>query len=163
MTSSEIIAGYAPGVIGRITAAHALYYHTHWGFDVNFEAQVARELADFLLAFDPTRDGVWVALENSRFAGSIAIDGRQARTAGARLRWFIVVPEFQGTGIGFAMARRAVAFCRQQGYAKIFLWTFKGLDTARAIYEKLGFTLCEAHAVAQWGQFIHEQKFELKL
>jgi GNAT superfamily N-acetyltransferase len=158
-----IIEGYFPGVLGRITGAHALYYHSHWGFDVSFEVQVARELADFLVAFDGNRDGLWAAVENHRLAGSIAIDGRQAESAGARLRWFIVVPELQGAGMGFTLAHRAVAFCRNQGYLKIFLWTFRGLDAARRIYERLGFALCEEHEVFQWGQTIHEQKFELNL
>lgn len=158
-----IVEGYFPGVLGRVTGAHALYYHRHWGFDVSFEVQVAREFAEFLVEFDRSRDGLWTAMGKNRFAGSIVIDGRQAESSGARLRWFIVVPEFQRTGIGFALADRAVAFCRNQGYLKIFLWTFRGLDAARSIYEKLGFALCEEHDVFQWGQTIREQRFELNL
>jgi len=160
---APIAEGYFPGVLGRITEAHALYYHSRWGFDVSFEAQVARELSDFLMAFDRDRDGLWTVMENHHLAGSIAIDGRQAEFVGARLRWFIVVPEFQGTGMGFALAQQAVAFCRNKGYSKIFLWTFRGLDAARRIYEKLGFALCEEHEVLQWGRSIREQKFELNL
>jgi GNAT superfamily N-acetyltransferase len=99
----------------------------------------------------------------NRLAGSIAIAGRQARTAGARLRWFLVLPEFHGAGIGTELARSAVEFCRQQGYPRIFLWTFEGLDAARRLYVKCGFALCEEHEVAQWGQSIREQKYELKL
>ncbi len=155
--------GYFPGAVGRITAAHAVYYHAHWGFDASFEIQVATELAAFIASWDQRRDGLWEALQENRLAGSIAIDGRQARTAGARLRWFLVLPEFQGAGIGTQLARSAVEFCRQQGYPRIFLWTFHGLDAARRLYEKCGFALCEEHDVAQWGQSIREQKFELKL
>lgn len=159
----SIRQGYFPGVVGRITEAHAVYYHRNWGFDASFETQVGAELSAFVAAWDPNRDGLWSAHGEDRIAGSVAIDGREASAAGARLRWFLVLPEFQGAGIGAQLARTAVAFCRQRRYRRVFLWTFQGLTAARRIYEKLGFVLCEEHDVAQWGQRIREQKFELKL
>ncbi|HSO61153.1 MAG TPA: GNAT family N-acetyltransferase [Desulfobacterales bacterium] len=158
-----IFHSYYPGVVGRITEVHAVYYHTHWGFDASFESQVGRELSDFVAAFDASRDGLWVAEHNAGFAGAAAVDGRRAAVDGARLRWFIVIPEFQGRGIGTELVCRTVAFCRDKGYPKLFLWTFNGLDAARRVYEKHGFRLCEEHNVAQWGQHIREQKFELDL
>ena len=95
--------------------------------------------------------------------GSVAIDGRQAQADGARLRWFIVVPVFQGLGIGKELISRAVEFCKHRRYPKVYLWTFEGLDTARSIYEKHNFRLCEENKIDQWGQHIKEQKFELVL
>jgi hypothetical protein len=46
------IHGYYPGVVGKITEIHAVYYHEHWGFDVSFETQVGRELSIFVSEFD---------------------------------------------------------------------------------------------------------------
>lgn len=155
--------GYYPGVIGMITEAHAVYYHEHWGFDVSFETQVGRELSEFMATFQEGRDGFWAATEGGRFAGSVAIDGREAGTEGARLRWFIVVPNRQGTGLGKSLLRRAVDFCRQEGFHRVYLWTFEGLEAARALYEDEGFRLCEEHVVAQWGQNVTEQRFQLDL
>jgi GNAT superfamily N-acetyltransferase len=155
--------GYYPGVAGKITEVHAVYYSEHWGFDGSFEIQVGSELSDFLMEFSETRDGLWVARRDTIFAGSVAIDGRNARTDGARLRWLIVVPEFQGLGIGKVLVARAVEFCRTQGYPNVYLWTFEGLDTARFLYEDQDFRLREEHQVDQWGQRINEQKFELIL
>jgi len=155
--------GYFPGVIGRVTEAHAVYYHRNWGFDASFETQVAAELSAFVVSFDPNRDGLWSSVCADRFAGFIAIDGRDAPTAGARLRWFLVMPEFQGAGIGTQLVQAAIGFCRQRSYPRVFLWTFQGLTAARRIYEKQGFVLCEEHDVAQWGQRIREQKFDLNL
>jgi len=155
--------GYTPGAIGKITAAHAVYYHAHWGFDASFESQVARELAAFVADFQHTRDGLWVAVSNGRFAGSIAIDAKLAATEGARLRWFIVVPAHQGGGIGRALLKQAVDHCRDKGYRLVFLWTFAGLTSARNLYEEVGFSLVEQQAVHQWGQQIAEQKFVLQL
>lgn len=159
----SIRQGYFPGVVGRVTEAHAAYYHRNWGFDASFETQVAAELSAFVASFEPTRDALWSALRDGRAAGFIAIDGHGASAAGARLRWFLVLPEFQGAGIGTQLVRTAIEFCRQRGYHRVFLWTFEGLTAARRIYEKHGFVLREEHDVAQWGQRIREQKFELNL
>lgn len=158
-----IRSGYFPGIVGRVTEAHAVYYHRHWGFDASFEVQVATELAAFAAAFDPGRDGLWTALVDDRLAGFIAIDGCEAWAAGARLRWFLVLPEFHGAGIGTRLAQAAIGFCRQRRYPRIFLWTFQGLAAARRLYERCGFSLCTEHDAAQWGQRIREQKFEMNL
>jgi hypothetical protein len=45
----------------------------------------------------------------------------------------------------------------------MFLWTFRGLETARHLYEAEGFFLAEEHDVEQWGNIITEQKFVLNL
>jgi len=157
------IHGYYPGVVGQITQLHAVYYHEHWGFDVSFETQVGRELSEFVGNFDDDRDGLWVATKNGEFAGAVAIDGQMADTEGARLRWFIVAPEFQNAGLGKELISRAVEFCSRKKYPKVFLWTFEGLDAARRLYEGEDFRLIEAHEVDQWGRHIREQKFELIL
>lgn len=155
------IHGYYPGVVGKITEIHAIYYHEHWGFDVSFETQVGRELSIFTSEFDEDRDGFWVATANGKFAGSVVIDGHSADTEGARLRWFIVDPEFQNTGLGQELISHAVEFCKKKKYPKVILWTFEGLDAARRLYERQNFRLGQTHDADQWGQHIKVQKFEL--
>ena len=162
-TAGEIIyGGYWPGVIGEITGLHGVYYREHWGFDISFEAQVGRELSEFLRDFRDGRDFFRTARAGNRFAGSIALDGKDADGKGARLRWYIVAPEFQKLGIGRRLITDAVEFCRTAGYRRIYLWTFKGLDRARVLYESNGFRLDEEHDVRQWGNNITEQKFSLE-
>ena len=157
------LSGYYPGVVGKIVELHAVYYHKGWGFDLSFETQVGRELSDFMRDLRPGRDGFWAATADGRFAGAVAIDGSLQDTVGARLRWFIVEPSFQGRGIGRALLQTAIRFCKETGQQNIFLWTFKGLDTARRLYEAEGFVLAEEHDVQQWGNAIREQKFVLSL
>jgi GNAT superfamily N-acetyltransferase len=155
--------GYYPGVVGKITEIHAVYYEEHWGFDVSFETQVARELSEFISNFDDDRDGFWAASKNGKFAGAVAIDGQMVDTEGARLRWFIVAPELQNAGLGKKLISEAVEFCKKKKFPKVYLWTFEGLDAARRLYERENFRLSEAHDVDQWGRHIKEQKFELIL
>jgi len=157
------LTGYQPGVIGKITELHAVYYHENWKFDASFEIQVASEMAVFIREFQPERDGFWVAFADGRFAGSAAIDGRRARTDGARLRWLIVNPGFHGFGFGRRLVQEAISFCRRVGHNRVYLWTFQGLNAARALYEDSGFGLREEHRIEQWGQRITEQKFELDM
>lgn len=160
---TTIHTGYHPGLIGEITRLHSIYYYQNWGFHINFETQVATELSEFCLRLNPETDGLWSAYDEGRFIGSIAIDGSVKDTLGARLRWFIVLPDFQGTGIGKTLFRTATDFCSEKGHSTVFLWTFKGLEAARSIYEKAGFIMTETHTSFGWGSEIIEQKFVLNL
>jgi GNAT superfamily N-acetyltransferase len=157
------LTGYFPGAIGKITELHATYYYDNWGFDVTFETQVGRELSGFISEFQQGRDGFWVAIVDEEFSGSVAIDGRQAAKQGARLRWLIVDPQFQRCGIGGLLLQEAIAFSRSASYKTIYLWTFRGLDAARSLYESAGFQLREEHDVTQWGRDLTEQMFEIHL
>ena len=157
------LTGYYPGVIGQLTTLHAVYYHTHWGFDRSFETQVGRELSEFMARFQPQRDGFWAIAPRRTLAGAVAIDGRLRESEGARLRWFIVDPDVHQQGFGRQLLDRAVEFCRTTGCRNVFLWTFEGLQAARRLYEKAGFRLTEEHRLDQWGQQINEQRFDLAL
>lgn len=157
------LSGYIPGAIGRIVELHSTYYSKHWGFDLFFESKVAIDLSEFLRRFNDATDGFWVAREEERIVGSIAIDGVHYESKGAHLRWFIVSPENQGQGIGNLLLEEAVTFCRRKYFGRIYLWTFAGLEPARHLYEKFGFSLCKEHEGNQWGRSVTEQMFELIL
>ncbi len=163
MSGIEIVRGYVPGAIGRIAEMHGSYYARAWGFGLFFEAKVATELSAFLLRTESEEDGLWVAVRGGRVEGSIGIDGRQAREAGAHLRWFIVDDGLRGRGAGSRLLEAALGFCRSRGFPRVLLWTFAGLDTARHLYEKAGFALAEQRRGAQWGTTVTEQRFELLL
>ncbi len=155
------VSEYFPGLLGRVAELHGRYYHRHWGFDLFFEAKVAREMAAFLECFDPVTDGLWVAMDHDRVIGTVAIVGQEDESAGARLRWLIVEPEHQGLGIGKDLMEKAVHFCRRAGFRRVWLTTFVGLDAARHLYEQEGFRLLEEKEDAHWGKTVREQTFEL--
>jgi len=159
----KILDSYYPGVIGRITELHANYYSKNWGFGLYFESKVATELSEFLNRFEKNRDGIWTAQINSEIVGSIIIDGYKSDGEGARLRWFILDTNYQGKGIGNLLMDKAITFCQEKEYEKIYLWTFAGLDAAKHLYEKYGFKLCKEHQDSQWGKAVSEQMFELFL
>ena len=72
---------------------------------------------------------------------------------------FIVDDELRGAGLGKSLIRAALAFCDAQGFRETQLWTFKGLDAARRLYESHGFALVEERPGDQWGSEVLEQKF----
>jgi GNAT superfamily N-acetyltransferase len=74
-----------------------------------------------------------------------------------------VEPRSQGRGIGRLLIQTAVAFCRFAGHKVVFLWTFRGLESARHLYEEQGFGLVQEHDVNRWGTNIREQKFIQRL
>ena len=136
------LTGYVPGALGWVTQLQGVYYAKHWDLGLYFEAKVATELAAFLSRFDPTRDGAWIAQLGGEFVGAVFIDGKDAHGEGARLRWFIVDPAYQGQGIGNRLMDAAISFCRQASFKRVYLTTFAGLETARHLYDKYGFRLC---------------------
>ena len=157
------MTGYRPGIIGRITELHGTYYSEHWNFGLFFESRVATELSVFLNQFKESHDGLWVATVEDKVVGAIAIDGSKARTEGARLRWFIIDPAYQGSGMGNLLMEKAVNFCKKAGFSHVHLSTFAGLDAARHLYQKWGFTLREEQKGDQWGSVVSEQTFQLDL
>ena len=93
----------------------------------------------------------------------MTIDGHHAKDEGAHLRWFIVSDVLRGRGVGNRLITTAIDFCRGKGYTQVYLWTFEGLNPARHLYEKAGFTLIETRRGTQWGTAVNEQRFELRL
>ena len=158
----SMTCGYMPGCIGRIVQLHAAYYQPLVGFGLPFESRVARELSAFCERLDPTKDGLWLCMDadTNTVHGAIAIDGTEAPTRGAHLRWFITSDAIRGTGAGSQVLDQAMAFCQQRAYSRVHLSTFEGLHAARHLYEKAGFHLIHQAQGKQWGTVVNEQIFE---
>lgn len=161
MIDFETIVGYTPGVIGRVSELHAKYYAAHWGFGHFFEAKVAIELSRFINTYNESKDRIWSLVVDGGIEGSITIDGTSEDDRVAHLRWFIVSDKIRGFGAGNRLMAQALAFSREAGFEKVYLWTFQGLAPARHLYDKFGFRLVEEHRGEQWGTAVVEQRLEL--
>lgn len=155
--SARILEGYQPGCIGDIASLHARFYSEHWGFGAFFEKKVATELAEFVGKLPAVDKALWLYVENGRSLASLAIDGDD-ETGIAHLRWFIVDDSLRGSGVGRQLMSQAMKFVDKR-YSETYLWTFKGLDAARHLYESFGFQLVEESEGAQWGTKVIEQRF----
>ncbi len=155
----EIVGGYRPGLIARVTGMHALYYARESGFGQRFESVVAAGLAEFCNRLDRPRNAIWTARQQGDIVGSVAIDGEDLGGAIAHLRWFIVGDGVRCGGMGKTLLDTALAFADARGFTETHLWTFAGLNAARHLYETRGFVLAEEYAGAQWGKDVLEQRF----
>lgn len=149
------------GDIGHIVRRHGLLYASERGWDHRFEAYVARALAEFALSHDPARERMWLAEDDERIVGSIAIVAGGAGEA--QLRWFLVEPECRGMGVGTRLLGAALDFCRATAQTRVFLWTVHGLDDAARLYANAGFRLMESTPSDRWGAPVVEERWQLEL
>lgn len=155
----DLHEGYRSGVIASVAHLHATFYAQHFGFGAVFERKVATEMSEFMGRNDTSVNTTFSAFAGDELLGSISIDGEDLGKGTGHLRWFIVSPRAQGMGIGKRLLGRATAFVDQHGFDRTRLWTFKGLDAARHLYEKHGFTLTHQGPGRQWGTDVIEQEF----
>lgn len=155
----EVYEGYRPGVIGSVAVLHASFYSKHYGFDAVFERKVATEMSEFMDRIDKPLNTTFSAYVGDELLGSVSLDGEDLGEGACHLRWFIVSPRAQGMGIGGLLIDKATAFVDDSAFDRTRLWTFKGLDAARHLYEKHGFTLANETPGKQWGTEVIEQEF----
>jgi DNA-binding MarR family transcriptional regulator/N-acetylglutamate synthase-like GNAT family acetyltransferase len=154
--------GYRPGIIGRCSEMHGRYYARTVGFDHFFEGRVAAGIAEFAGRLDRPVNQIWAAMDGEKIVGTAAIDGEDLGNNTAHLRWFIMEDGYRGAGIGKRLLDEAVSFAAAKDFTEIQLWTLKGLDAARRLYERQGFVLAEEYSGDQWGREIIEQRFTRK-
>lgn len=159
----EIVTGYRPGIIARITEMHALYYARTSDFGQAFESRVAGGLAEFCGRLENPQNRIWAAMRDGQVRGSVAIDGEDLGEGIAHLRWFITDDALRGTGAGKKLLDAAMDFVDASGFTETHLWTFAGLNAARHLYETRGFALVEEYAGSQWGREVLEQRFVRKI
>lgn len=155
----DIVSGYRPGIIARITQMHALYYARTSGFGQRFESVVAEGLASFCNRLERPQNAIWTARRGDEIIGSVAIDGEDLGSGNAHLRWFIVDDSVRGGGVGRRLLAAALAFADEKAFAETHLWTFNGLSAARHLYETHRFACVEERPGSQWGSEVLEQRF----
>lgn len=158
----EIVRGYLPAILGRVTTMHAEFYSANYDFGIEFETKVASEMAEFLPRTAGSANEIWTAVCDCEIVGSISIDGEDIGNGIAHLRWFVMDDKARGSGTGKMLLNKAIEFVDSFGFAETHLWTFKSLDAARRLYEGAGFVLVNEQAGTQWGTKVLEQKFVRK-
>jgi GNAT superfamily N-acetyltransferase len=147
-----------PGDLGMVIYLHGVLYAREYGLDTTFEPYVAKPLADFAMS---GAGRLWIAEEDSRVIGSIAVVDAEKDVG--QLRWFLLTPEARGTGLGRRMLETALAYCRDRGMRRVFLWSFAQLDEALSLYERAGFQITERNNSRLWGAERTEVRMDLAL
>lgn len=158
----EIVQGYQTGMIGDISAMHGRTHGPIVGMGPTFESVVAKAMSEFMPRVHRPMNNSWSVVENGEVIGSISIDGEDLDGNVAHLRWFILSERLRGKGLGKVLLKKAIDHCDDLGFHEIHLWTLKGLDAARSLYERVGFELADEYIGDQWGKAVTEQMFVRK-
>lgn len=151
-----------PGDLGWVVMAHGEVYEEQFGWDTEFEALVARVVADYATDHDPAREAAWIAEVDGERAGCIfLVAGDEPGVA--KLRILLVTPTARGLGVGSRLVERCLAFARDAGYRQVTLWTNDVLVSARRIYESFGFALTEEQSHHSFGHDLIGQTWTLEL
>ncbi len=158
-----------PGDIGWVVSRHGRIYADEYGWDMRFEALVARIAADFVDRLDAAREACWIAERDGANVGCVfLVQARDDATATpldgtAQLRMLLVEPAARGLGIGARLVDECERFARARGYRRIVLWTNSVLVAARAIYAKAGYRLVASEPHESFGHRLVGETWELAL
>jgi GNAT superfamily N-acetyltransferase len=151
-----------PGDLGWVVMAHGEVYQQQFGWDGDFEALVAKIVADYAAEHDPAREAGWIAEVDGARAGCVfLVSGDEPGLA--RLRILLVTPTARGLGVGTRLVQECLAFARDACYRRVTLWTNDVLVSARRIYEACGFVLTEEEPHHSFGHDLIGQNWALEL
>ena len=164
-----LLRPHRPGDLGWVIARHGALYAHEYGWDLRFEALVARIAAHFVEHFEPRREACWIAERDGANLGCVFLvqardDASDAVLPGvAQLRLLLVEPSARGLGIGARLVDECERFARAAGYRRIVLWTNSVLVAARAIYAKAGYRLTKSEHHTSFGHALVGENWELEL
>ena len=138
-----------------------MWYGEQEGYDLRFEALVARIAGEFFADHDPERERCWIAERDGQNVGCIFCCKKSERVA--KLRMLLVEPSARGMGLGSRLIEECIRFARKAGYRKMTLWTHKSLSEARRLYRKAGFKLVKSVPHPSFGRKLVDEFWELEL
>jgi len=150
-----------PGDLGWVVMAHGEVYAEEFGWNAEFEALVARIVADYAADHDPGREAAWIAELDGQRVGCVFVVAKDAGTA--QLRILLVDPAARGHHLGRRLVGECLGFARRAGYRRMVLWTNEPLAAARQIYLAAGFSLVSEERHHSFGVDLTGQYYELDL
>jgi len=152
-----------PGDLGWVIQNHGEVYDAEFGWNTDFEALVARIVADYAADHDPSREAAWIAELGGHRVGCIFCVTDPDDPTAAKLRILLVHPDGRGRGLGDRLVDTCLQFARTAHYTRVRLWTNDPLKAARRIYLAHGFTLTAEEPHHSFGVDLIGQTYELEL
>ena len=149
------------GDIGYIIYLHGSLYEKEYHYSIRFETYVAKGLYEFYNEYDPGKDCIWICEHNNSIVGFLLLMHRENHAA--QLRYFIILPEYRGIGLGKKLMDLFITWLNEHDYRSAYLWTTNEQLAAASLYKKYGFSLVEEHESTSFGKLLKEQRYELIL
>jgi DNA-binding MarR family transcriptional regulator/GNAT superfamily N-acetyltransferase len=156
-----VLRPHEPGDMGWVASAHGAIYAAEYGWDMRFEALVAKIAAEFIENFDARRERCWIAELDGERVGSVFVVRKTDEIA--KLRLLILDPKARRLGLGRRLVEECLRFARSAGYSSMTLWTQSILTAARTIYEQAGFRLIASEPHHSFGADLIGETWEREL
>lgn len=101
------------------------------------------ELAELATRYDGKAATLWV-VDDGEILGTVALRSIP-RTRDAELKRMVVRPNRRGLGLGGRLVCHAQAEAKRMDFSRVFLDTVPAMQTARRLYAKHGFVVCDAY------------------
>jgi N-acetylglutamate synthase-like GNAT family acetyltransferase len=157
----SIRTNITPGDLGYVTHLHGKLYKEEYNYGVEFQMYVAKGLAEFYSNYNDKLDRVWICEHDHTIIGFLLLVHKENNSA--QLRYFLLLPQYRGIGLGKRLMELYMDFFHQCGYASSYLWTTKELNAAASLYKRFGFTLSEEFESSAFGKKVTEQRYDLKV
>ena len=163
------LRGLVPGDLGWVVSRHGALYAQEYGFDLRFEALVARICADYIAQLDPARETAWVAEADGTPLGCVFLVQARDHSNGtpdpgvAQLRLLLVEPAARRRGVGKLLSAQCEAYAREAGYRRMRLWTNSLLLAARGIYAAAGYRMVASEPHHSFGHALVGEVWEKDL
>ena len=146
-----------PGDLGYIAYLHGRIYDEENQFGLGFESYVLEGLGEFGSQYDPEKDRVWVCERGSEKVGFLV---GMHRGEALQLRYFILLPEYRGMGLGKRLMDLFMEYVRERGYSTAYLWTTNEQHAAVSLYTRYGFRSVEEKQSMAFGKSLIERRYE---
>ena len=110
--------------------------------DLSFQ-NFAEELRNLPGDYSPPAGVLLLARDGDAVAGGIAV--RRIEGSTCEMKRLFVRDGFRGKGAGEALAKAAVEWARDAGYARMLLDTLPKMGSAHRLYERMGFKEIEPY------------------
>ena len=117
-------------------------YADSLGFDLEFQG-FSRELAELPGDYKSPSGCILLAASAEGYSGCVAL--RPLQNNICEMKRLFVLPQYQGRGIGRALAGSVIEEARNIGYKRMRLDTVESMQAAQKLYNSLGFKMIDAY------------------
>ena len=146
------------GDIGWLISSHGEVYVKDFGFDVQFELDIAAKTVIFCNKEDDIKR-FFIAWVDGERAACVAISKKEDVENTSFVNFFFVLHEYRGLGLANRLMNELIIYSKDVNLPVITLETYSCLEVAREIYKKLGFKIYEQNNDIQKYGFTFNQEF----